>query len=397
MSADTPRVAFVSTGLFRGGAEAMLYKLLRATPADARKALVLSLGAHAPYADDIASLGVPVVSLDFRASRPSLRPVMRLRREVAGFRPDVLQGWMYHGNLAALLARRVASRGTPVLWSIRQTISDLRNEKPLTARVVTLGARLSSRAHRIIYNSRTSAAQHEALGYDASRTIVIPNGFDTQQHRPDAEARARARRALGAGEETVVVGLVARYHPMKDHVGFLRAAARVINDGLDVLFVLVGRDVSADHPVIGRGLADAGIAGSSRVRLMSELPPSDVAALTHAFDIACSASAWGDAFPNVLGEAMALGIPCVTTDVGDAAWIVGESGLVVPPSDPDAMAHAIRGLVLADATRRRALGELARARVEREFDIAAVARRYGEVFADAAHSRSRASHPGRHS
>ncbi|MEO7457527.1 MAG: glycosyltransferase [Gemmatimonadaceae bacterium] len=386
MTNRDPRVAFISTGLFRGGAEAMLYKLLRAMPDDAARALVVSLGAPAPFADDISALGVPVVSLGFRPSCPSIAPLLQMRRAVARFQPDVLQGWMYHGNLAALVARPLVSPTTPVLWSIRQTISDLGNEKRLTARIVTVGARLSGRAHRIIYNSRTSAAQHEALGYNADRTIVIPNGFDTESIRLDDLTRARARRSLGITEATVVVGLVARYHPMKDHAGFIRAAAQLLREGLDVVFVLVGREVSAKHPVIGAALSASGLTGAPRIRLMSEMSPTEIAALTPAFDIACSASAWGDAFPNVLGEAMAAGVPCVTTSVGDAAWIVGETGLVVPPSDPDAMAAAIRSLVVAGADRRRTLGAQARARVEREFDINTVARRYREVFVDAAHA-----------
>ncbi len=389
MNAARSRVAFVTTGLFRGGAEAMLYKLLAATPSAPGDAMVVSLGPHPPYVEEIEALGVSVISLNFRPPRAMLGPVLRLRRTLARFHPDVVQGWMYHGNIAALLGRP-SRQTTPVLWSIRQTVSDLGNEKPMTARLIRLGARLSGQSHRIIYNSRVSATQHEALGYDPRRTVVIPNGFDTTAFRPDPQARERARKRLGIGSDTVIIGLVARAHAMKDHAGFLRAAAALLREGCEVAFVLVGRGVSVDNPAIAAVLRELDLGSSDRIRLLHEVAPTGVAEVTPAFDIACSASAWGDAFPNVLGEAMSCGIPCVSTNVGDAAWIVGDCGLVVPPSNPAAMGAALRTLLSMSADERAVLGAMARARVQKEFDINVVAQSYNSLFVDAAESTRKA-------
>ena len=353
----------------------MLHKLISTVDEPRSQTLVVSLGAATLYAEQFEALNAPVVNLDLRPNRPALLPIVRMRRHLRRFRPELLQGWMYHGNLVTLLGRPLVGLKPPIIWSIRATLGD---DKFATTQVIRLGARLSHIPCRIVYNSNTSAEQHEAIGYDSRRSIVIPNGFDTTLYRPDPARRAAERARLGINDSTVVVGLVARYHPMKNHVGFLRAAATLIAEGLDVAFVVVGRDISLAHPVLGPVLRKLGVSDSPQMHLLPELP--DVASLTNAFDIACSASTWGEAFPNVLGESMAAGVPCVATDVGDSAWIVGRSGIIVPPANEDALARAIRELVTATPDQRQALGRLGRDRVIRDFDIGDVGRRYAALF-----------------
>ena len=378
---EIPRTVFIVSGLGRGGAEAMLHKLLSSFGNRASAAMVLSLSTRRDYLEDMERIRVPVVSLGLRAELRAITSALRIRRETRRFAPAIVQGWMYHGNIAALFTRSPSQEAPAVLWSIRASISDLDSGHPLTAGLIRVGASLSSFPKRIIYNSRTSARQHEALGYDASRTAIIPNGFDTSRFRPDDAARREERGRLGRGDDVVIIGLVARIHPIKDQATFLQAAAILCRERLDVAFVLVGYQASIDNPALRTILEATGLLGSDRIHLMAEL--HDVARLTNAFDIACSSSR-AEAFSNVLGEAMATGVPCVATDVGDSAWLVGDGGIIVPPKNPEALAMALRRLILASKEARRMMGARGRARVEREFPIADIARRYAELYRDAA-------------
>jgi glycosyltransferase involved in cell wall biosynthesis len=282
---------------------------------------------------------------------------------------------------ASGLRKSAPHKKAPVIWNIRQTVYDLRNERWLTAKLIRLGARLSSRPAAIIYNSQTSAAQHEELGYGAEKRVIIPNGFDCQFLRPDEAARKAVRAELGVTDDNILIGLVARYHPMKDHAGFLRAAAIVAQARPLSRFVLAGTGISAKQTELAELLKQNGLQG--RVTLLGER--SDIPQLNNAFDIACSASAWGEGFSNSIGEAMACGVPCVVTDVGDSAYIVGDTGLVAPPREPQAFANAIVRLIDMGAAGRKKLGAKARKRIETEFSLPAVVQKYEEHYL--AHSR----------
>jgi glycosyltransferase involved in cell wall biosynthesis len=302
---------------------------------------------------------------------------------------------MYHGNLmasmAALALRKDASPGSasqegessksaigkpPVLWNIRQTIYDLRRERWLTAKFIRLGARFSARPAAIIYNSQTSAGQHEELGYRAEKRVIIPNGFDCQVLSPDDAARKGVRAELGITDDMVLIGLIARYHPMKDHVGFLQAAAMIVQSHPQTRFVLAGTGVSFKQPELAEAVRQNEL--QDCVILLGER--SDIPRLNNAFDIACSASAWGEGFSNSIGEAMACGVPCAVTDVGDSAYIVADSGFTAPPHDPEALANAIAHLIEMGKSERRQLGTKARQRIETEFSLPAIVQRYENLY-----------------
>lgn len=366
-----------STGLATGGAERMLVKLVSQLHGRSYEFAVVSLldaGTQGPLLRD---LGVPVDALRIR--RPVALPALplRLRRCVRHFRPDVIQGWMYHGNLAATIARRLAGSPARLVWGIRQTFYGMAHERPLTRGVIRANAALSAASERIVYNSSLSRAQHAAAGFKDERGIVIPNGFDTDQFRPDPTARAAARSRLGIPERAEVVGLVARDHPMKDHANFLAAAGRVAQARPDSVFVLAGAGVNPSNARLEALVAQAGLHG--RARLLGEV--TGVQQLYPAFDAAVLSSAWGEAFPNVLGEALACAVPCVATDVGDAAAIVGEAGRIVPPADSERLAAAIVDVLNLGAEGRRALGEAGRRHVEQHYSLAAIADSYRALYA----------------
>jgi glycosyltransferase involved in cell wall biosynthesis len=384
------RIMHVITGLSTGGAETMLLKLLSAA-SGSMEHVVVSLGDEGTIGPRIETLGVPVHCLRLQRNAPNPFRALSILSLARRIDPQLIQGWMYHGNLmastAALALRKRAQKNTlqekafnvkplPVIWNIRQTVYDLRNERWLTARFIRLGARLSHRPAAIIYNSQTSAGQHEALGYRAEKRVIIPNGFDCQALRPDEAARKAVRSELGIADDTVVVGLVARYHPMKNHAGFLRAAGVVARSHQQTKFVLAGTGVSSKQSELTEAVRQNGL--QDHVILLSER--SDIPRLNNAFDIAFSASAWGEGFSNSIGEAMACGVPCVVTDVGDSAYLVGNTGLVAPLREPQALANAIVQLIGMGWAGRRQLGAKARNRIETEFSLPAIVRRYEELY-----------------
>jgi glycosyltransferase involved in cell wall biosynthesis len=374
------RVMHVITGLTTGGAETMLLKLLSAA-SKGMEHVVVSLGDEGTIGPRIAALGVPVHCLGLKRNAPNPIQALSILSLARRIDPELIQGWMYHGNLMASLAtsglRKSASRKkVPVLWNIRQTVYDLRRERWLTARLIRLGARLSSGPAAIIYNSQTSASQHEDLGYRAEKRIVIPNGFDCQLLSLDEAARKAVRAELGIADNTVLVGLVARYHPMKDHVGFLKAAAMVVRSHPQTRFVLAGTGISYKQPELAAAIQQNEL--GDRVILLGER--ADIPRLNNAFDIGCSASAWGEGFSNSIGEAMACGVPCAATDVGDSAYIVADSGFIAPPRDPEALANAIVRLIDVGQSGRQQMGAKARQRIETEFSLRAIVQSYENLY-----------------
>jgi glycosyltransferase involved in cell wall biosynthesis len=329
--------------------------------------------------DRIETLGIPVYVLKMVKGRPGLRAFWKLVSIVRDQKPDLIQGWMYHGNIAATMAAGISARQIAVSWNIRHCIYDLGAEKRMTAFLIRLGARLSFRPVRIVYNSNLSLEQHTAIGYKRERGIVIPNGFDTDVFRPSEKSRRVLREECGLGPDSIIIGLISRYHPMKDHENFLKAAALVTKKHPDVYFLMAGRDIDEGNDEIMGLVRELGL--SSRVILLGER--NDIHEITAGLDIATSSS-WSEAFPNVVGEAMACAVPCVVTDVGDSALIVGDTGRVVPPRDPDALAGGFVDLISIGKEGRKRLGDMARERIKREFSISKLVDRYERVYREIA-------------
>ncbi len=351
----------------------MLLKLLSATRGKVCQAVVSGKD-EGTIGPRIKELGIPVHALNLNTTFPNPLRTFSLRSLVREFRPHVIQGWMYHGNLMASLASTFAQKPA-VFWNIRQSLEDVAEYGWKTAAVIRLGALWSSRPAAIIYNSRSGAMNHQGFGFHNTNQIVIANGFDCDVFRPDENVRNQARAELGIGRDTVVVGLVARYDPLKDHCNFLRAAGLVAGEQPDVRFVMVGKGITKEQPELMTTIAELHL--QERVLLLGER--QDVERITSAFDIACSASL-SEGFSNAIGEAMASGIPCVVTDVGDSAYLVNNTGAIVPARDSHGLAAGILQLINTGQTRRRELGAAARTRIESEFSLALAARRYEELY-----------------
>ncbi|MCB1035575.1 MAG: glycosyltransferase, partial [Acidobacteria bacterium] len=287
-----PRLLHLIPSLEIGGAERMLLRLITheaAAPFDHQVLTLLSGGALAPR---FSAAGIGLHAISMRRGVPTPAAALRLGRLVRRLAPDLLVGWLYHGNVAASFTAvlgRPRGRRLPVVWNVRHSPDDLAAERPLTALLIRLGARWSSRVEAVVYNSQTSARLHLELGYSAERTEVLPNGFDTELYRPSAEARSRLRSLLGLGEEAVLVGRIGRYHAMKGFELFLEAAAPLVRENSPAHLVLAGRGVDGNNPTLAAAVEAQGLAG--RVHLLG--PRDDLEGLLPGLDVMCSSSLYG--------------------------------------------------------------------------------------------------------
>jgi glycosyltransferase involved in cell wall biosynthesis len=370
------KIIHIITDLSTGGAEMMLYKVLSKTDRNRFEPVVISLSDHGTLGERIEGLDIPVIDIGMKRGRPTLIGILRLITISRELKPNIIQGWMYHGNLAAQIADLFTPGQTFVLWNIRQSLYSLLYEKRLTAAVIKLGSYLSRFPEYIIYNSKTSASQHEAIGYRANARVFIPNGFDTDHFVPSDEAKISVRSELGITGDVFLIGLICRYHPMKDHLNFLKAASLLLKKHSNVHFILAGDQVDESNSELCEKIHDLQL--SNQVHLLGER--RDIPRLVAALDIAVSSSYYAEAFPNVVGEAMSCAVPCVVTDVGDSAFIVGDTGRVVQPRDPQALADACSELISLNAYQRRDLGLKARQRILEHFSLDAVVRQYEALY-----------------
>lgn len=372
------KVMHVITGLSTGGAEMMLARLLSSVERNSVTPSVVSLTNMGEVGTSIEAAGVAVQALGISRRMPSPKALYRLRSTMREFDPDVVQCWMYHADLLGGIAAR--SLGIPAIWSLRQSnLSREANSMP-TLLTMQLCARLSSRVPaRIVCGSEAARRAHLGIGYSGERMVVIPNGFDLSRFRPSDDDRVSVREELGLAPETLLVGLVARFDPQKDHRSFVEAAGRIHRERPDVHFLLCGSLVSRDNAELARWVDEAGVAPVSHLLGRRD----DLPRLTSALDVAVSSSI-GEGFSNTIGEAMASGVPCVVTDVGDSAAIVGECGIVVGPRDPEALAGAVLRLLAMAREERARLGLEGRARIEEQFSLGVIARTYEALWSEVA-------------
>ena len=336
-----------------GGAERQLVLLAREL--SSRHAVtVLTFYSGADHFDETSIGQARLVRLDKRGRWDVVGFLWRYLSAIRRARPDVVYAFMGPASLVALTSRLGHAR-TRVAWGLRSSNVDLTHYGWFARRVRQLEARLSRRADLIVSNSVAGMHQAKADGFAGERMIVVGNGIDTQTFRRRPEARDGVRGALGLPAQTRLVGMLARIDPMKGHGMFLTAAATLARLRPDVHFVLGGDGPAALVAALREQAERLGL--GTRLHWLGRV--EDVTQVYSALDVAVSASIFGEGFSNAVGEAMACGLPCVVTDVGDSARIVADTGVVVPPGDAPALAAGIQRLLDLSDEERSAWGRRA--------------------------------------
>ncbi len=377
MSARPLRVLHIITGLGQGGAESVLFRLATYPGADVEHVIV-SLTDEGIYGERLRAAGVAVHALGMKRGRVSLGGFMALRSLIAATRPDAVQTWMYHADLIGGLAARLAGVRA-IAWGIRNSGEHLERSSRSARLVLRACALLSGRIPKaIVCAAQKSAQRHADKGYDRERMVVIANGYDLSRYAPNDEARQRVRAQWGLPQDVPAIGCVARWDPLKDHANLLRAIAALVRDGRDagLRCVLIGRGMDTANTELAALIDRLAL----RDRLVLAGPSDDVPAAMNGLDLHVLSSC-AEGFPNVVAEAMACGVYCVVTDVGDAAFIVGDAGVVVPPEQSEALARGIETALCEVASRGRTrAGEAGRARVLENFDLARMVQSYIAVW-----------------
>jgi glycosyltransferase involved in cell wall biosynthesis len=337
-----PQTLHVITALHGGGAERLLTNVVLQEQAP-ETTTVVSLMPGGVFRTTLENAGFTVTDLGMHSALGAFVGVFRLAALLRRSRPAVVQGWMYHANLLAFLALRLAGlRDTRLIWGTFCTDIPSGN-LPLVMNVVRrANAFLSRFVDTVVYNAAEARDFHHGLGFREKHSVIISNSIDGDVFRHDERKRNAIRRDLGIADDTVVVAIVARVDPMKDW-DTLREAVHCIPG---VVTVAVGKgtdELTAQEGFLGLGWRD------------------DVAGILSAADIFLLGSAFGEGLSLALGEAMLCGLPSVVTRVGGNGTLTGDAGIVVEPRDAAAMREAIVQLA-NDRGRREILGRRARQR-----------------------------------
>jgi len=355
------RVFFLIRSLEIGGAERQLVEIARGLDKKKFALTVVTFYDGGAFAPEMAAIeGVRLVSLG-KKGRWDLFPFLRnLWTAVRDTRPDILFGDMSPANELAWLFGR--AEGAKVVWALQSSYVNFSDYDWLPGFLYRLGALLSGRADLIIANSDSGRRYHEQSGYRSDRMIVIHNGIDTAAYRPKPAEGARVRAQWSIEKGQRLIGLVARLDPIKDHPNFLRAAAILSRERPDARFVCVGDGAEA----YARELRELGV--SLGVQVVWAGARSDMPGVYSALDLSCCSSS-GEGFPNAVAEAMACGVPCVATDVGDLSLLVGNTGAVVPSNDALALADGMKQLLERLEGNEEACRREARERVVSEYGV----------------------------
>ncbi|MBI5478560.1 MAG: glycosyltransferase [Deltaproteobacteria bacterium] len=366
---------FLVPALGYGGAERQLVALARGLHERGHRVRVTTFYSGGPLENELHDAGVPVLSVHKRHRWDVVRQLVQIIRIARREAPLILHGYTSEPNILAVLLKPLLP-GTVTVLGVRNSDMQLARYEPLTRFTFRLERMLARFADLAIVNSNAGRDYAARSGFPTDRLAVIPNGIDLDRFRSDPRARPRVRAEWGVAAAEVLVGMVGRLDPMKDHETLVRAAAITLPTHPELRFVCVGDGSVDERARIGRLGDEVGVGG----RLTLVAGRDDMHAVYSAFDVLVSSSAFGEGFPNVVAEAMACSVPCVVTDVGDSADIVGDTGEVVPPRDPAALAGGLERLLPHAAE----AGARARKRVAARFGVNLLIERAEAVLAGAA-------------
>lgn len=365
------RIMHVITNMMAsGGAEVMLLRLARASGGQ-RPLIVSLMDVSERYHSVIADLGLDVRSLKARSTPGMLRAVWTLARIIREERPNAVMCWLYHAMIVGQLAAWRSGTGVPVFWNVRQSLDDLSSMSASTRLALTLSRHLSTWPAGIVFNSSRAVELHQAFGYRNDNCLMIPNGFDlvAGQHSD--------------GRKPATFGIAGRLHPQKDYATFFAAAARAHRSCAAIRFIAVGAGLTPDNDAVRAMIAAAGLPLDA-IELRGNT--SEMERFYRDIDVLVLSSRT-EGFPNVVAEAMNFGKPVISTDVGDAAAIVGDTGFIVRPGEASELAAAMCRMVELEPSEYATLSVAAKNRVDRNYSLPQVAGLYDAFFRKALEAR----------
>lgn len=371
------KVTHIITCLDTGGAEMMLYKLLSLYDRNKFVMSVISLSDIGEIGKKIQDLGVSVDALHARKNFAGIFSVFKLIKILRKEKPDIIQTWMYHANflgaVAALFVKKVK-----LIWGIHNGYLDKNRMKHATVMIAKICAWLSGLIpKKIICCAKATVNIHAEFGYASSKMIVIPNGFDLKAFQRNSDFYQDVRKELQLPSDSLLIGMLARFDADKDYPNFVRASQQIIMQNPKAYFVCCGKNVDNDNMSLAALIKKYEL--QNHCYLLGER--SDIVRLLSAFDILVSSSV-SEGFSNVIGEAMACEVPCVVTDVGDSAEIVGNKSCVVPSQDSQELAKTVQHILCMNAEQRKLLGKAARARVKNNYSLEKVVQEYQSLYCE---------------
>ena len=376
-STVTPKVLHVITGLGTGGAEAMLANVVGRSRDGSCQVAVCSLTTQGIHGEMFIRMGIPFLCLDMGHGLSTIAGIRRLARWMRYLSPTVVMSWLYHADLMTTMAWKWAGSPGALTWNLRCSVIDYRSYGRSIRLLQGCLAKLSSMPSMVVGNSLAGIHCHRELGYHPKRWRLMPNGFDLDRYRPDLQARVEWRGRWGVEEDAVLAVMVARVDPMKDHWGLLTAFVRAAQRVSNFYLVLIGQGTERDGNLMRDVLPHLDPSIARRILTLGRR--DDVHRILPACDLAVLSST-SEGFPNVIGEAMSCGLPCVATNVGDVSMIIGATGEIVPASNPEKLSDAMIRMAELPLAGRRRLGLKARASIDKRFGLPAIVDNYHTLF-----------------
>lgn len=370
------KIVHIITGLTDGGAEAAMYRLVTSGKINFEM-IVISLMGPGKYGPLLEKAGVLVYCLNMPRGRPTIKGLLKLYQLLRIIRPDLVQTWMYHADLIGGVIARLAGLSS-VVWGVHNTSLIRNRTSGKTFLIMKICSLLSYFVpNNIVCCAEASAIAHANYGYSSDRMTVIPNGYDFQIFQPNLDRRHQLRVEWGVSDSMPLLGMVGRLDPIKGHDIFFEACRLLRKQGLKFKVALIGEGLSCNNFMLMETIENFGLRDC--IFLLGQR--NDMPAHMSALDIHVLPSL-SEAFPNVVVEAMACSTPCVVSDVGDAALIVGNAGWVVPPANPEALAEKIRCVleIITDQDRWRSIQNAARSRAVLNFGIKKMKDNYEDLW-----------------
>ena len=369
------RIIYVITDLSLGGAELQLYKIAQKLRKDS-DVKVISLLSKGNLGDDLIKLGVELSVVNFRKKRFFFYNFFKLCNLILDFKPDVVHCWMYHANLVIYLMKFFLGNKISYVWNIRHTPVNLESETFLTSYLIKIKSYLSSQVDKIIYNSNKSKSYHEGIGYSKKNGIVIPNGFDGKIFKISSKIKLKKRKIYNIGANDIVFGHFARFHPMKNHKMFIEVANIISSKIKNCKFLMAGNNINKNNLNLSKLINQYKL--KDKILLIDEI--SDLHNFYPMLDFFCLTSSWGESFPNVLGEAMACGVTCVSTNIGDSKLIIGNTGKCVIPNNKVVFSNACLDLINCSLKYKSKINYAAREQILKKYNIELIVHEYLKLY-----------------